>query len=306
MKQEIIIDTDPGNDDVLAIMLAERSAMFNIRALTTVAGNTTIENVTKNARYVLRLLGREDIPVYSGASKPLKRELRKAVVHGSSGLGNLKFEINSELSENAVEKILSIVKENPHKITIIALGPLTNIAMAINKDPQTMSKVKEIAIMGGAINVPGNVSPFGEFNFYVDPEAADMVFKFPFKKILLPLDACNHVKLYMKDFEEITDPKLRAPILTLMEYYINAIMEDEGIAAALMYDPLTVYSLMNPSACIKKEYNVMVETKGELTRGMSVADLRIKPSNKPNVTVIERVSEKDFKRDFIKYLSQEK
>ena len=300
---DVIIDTDPGHDDALAIMLAVKSNMFKIQAITTVAGNSTIENTTRNARFILKLLCREDIPIYSGSEKPLKRNLIKAVVHGESGLEGLDPKNKPNLTGDAVEKILSIVKSCPNKITLITLGPLTNIAKAIQKNPKIMSKLKEIVIMGGAIRVPGNKNRVAEFNIFVDPEAADMVFRFPVKKTLVPLDACNHVKLNLIDFEQIKNESLKKPILSMMRPYIENISIDEGIKSALMYDPLTVYSIMNPKACKKKDYNILVETKGEITRGMTVAELRKSKKETSNITVVERISEKDFKNDFIRILS---
>ena len=299
--QEIIIDTDPGYDDFLALMLAIKSGMFKIHAITTVAGNTTIENTTRNARYILSLLKREDIPVYSGAEKPLARELLLSKVHGESGLGDLLPQNDANLTYDAVEKILSIVEKNPNKITLVTLGPLTNIAEAIRQKPEIMSLVQEIVIMGGAIKVPGNANRVAEFNIYVDPEAADIVFRFPVKKTLIPLDACMNVRMRASDFARIQDPLLRETIVSMMTVCIKFISEHDGIDAAQMYDPLTVYSLMNPSACKKMEYSVLIETKGEITRGMTVADLRKIRKGKPNVTVVEWISEKSFKEDFIKF-----
>ncbi|MHA2062311.1 MAG: nucleoside hydrolase, partial [Candidatus Sifarchaeia archaeon] len=280
--QEIIIDTDPGYDDALALMLAIKSEMFKIHAITTVAGNTTIENATRNARYLLSLLKREDIPVYSGAEKPLARELLQSKVHGKSGLGDLSPQNEANLTYNAVEKLLSIIENNPHKITLVTLGPLTNVAKSIIQNSEIMSQLQEIVIMGGAIKVPGNANRVAEFNIFVDPEAADIVFKFPVKKTLIPLDACMNVKMRVSDFERIKDPLLREPIVSMMTVCIKLISEKNGVDAAQMYDPLTVYSLINPSACKKMEYHVLVETKGEITRGMTVADLRKIRKEKPN------------------------
>ena len=304
MKIPVIIDTDPGHDDALAIMLAVKSDLFDIKAITTVAGNSTIENTTRNARYLLKLLNREDIPVFSGAEKPLERDLIKAIVHGESGLEGLDPKNEPYLTGDAVEKLLSIIQNSTEKITLVTLGPLTNIAKAIQKDPLIMSKLKEIVIMGGAIRVPGNKNRVAEFNIFVDPEAADIVFNFNVKKILVPLDACNHVKLTLEDFEKIQNKTLSEPILSMVKPYIENISADEGVKAALMYDPLTVYSLIKPDACRGKSYNVLVETKGELTRGMTVVDLRKISQDVPNIYVIENISEKDFKRDFINYLSE--
>lgn len=300
---DAIIDTDPGHDDALAIMLAANSGLFKIHALTTVAGNSTIENTTRNARFVLKLLGREDIPVYSGEGKPLARGLIQAVVHGKSGLEGLDPTNEPELTGNAVEKILQTIKENPGKITLIALGPLTNVAKAIQKSPETMAKAKEIVMMIGAVRVHGNKSRTAEFNAFVDPEAADIVFRFPCKKTMVPLDACNHVKLQLEDFEQVKG-SLKAPVLAMMKPFIENISKDEGVKAALMYDPLTVYSIMNPQACTKKEYDIVVETKGEHTSGMTVAELRGLKAGKPNITVVESIAEAGFKKDFVNCLSK--
>ena len=297
--KDIIIDTDPGHDDALALMLAIKSKKFNVWAITTVAGNSTIENTTRNAQYILKLLNSE-IPIYSGSYKPINRELIKAVVHGDSGLAGLDPKNEPILTGNAVEKIIDIVKSNEN-ITIITLGPLTNIAKAIQNDPETMIKVDEIIMMGGAINVPGNKNRVAEFNVFVDPEAADIVFRFPIKKTLIPLDACNHVQLQLNDFDKLRGSSLYEPIVLMIEPYIENIFKDEGIKAALMYDPLTIYYLINPEACKTKKYDLMVETKGELTRGMTIAELRNIPKNE-NVTVVEDIDADSFKRDFINVL----
>ena len=208
------------------------------------------------------------------------------------------------LTHDAVEKILSIIENNPQKITLVTLGPLTNVAQGIMKNLEIMSKLKEIVIMGGAIKVPGNANRVAEFNIFVDPEAADIVFRFPLKKTLVPLDACNHVKMSLSDFQRIKNPLLRDSIISMMHTYIQKTFEEKEIKTAFMYDPLTVYSLINPSACKKNEYNILVETKGEITRGMTVAELRKAKREPSNVTVIEMISENDFIEDFIRYLSE--
>lgn len=305
MKKKIVIDTDPGHDDVMAIMLAIKSDLFDIKTITTVCGNSTIANTTRNARYVLNLLNRSDIPVFSGAKKPLKRALIQAVVHGKSGLDGIDPTNKPLLTGNAVEKILETIKISPNSVTIIALGPLTNIAQAIIKDPATMMKIEEIIIMGGAVKVPGNKNRVAEFNIFVDPEAADIVFNFPIRKTLVPLDACNHVLLSLDDFKKINNSKLRKVLLKMVKPYINNIAKDEGVKAAMMYDPLTVYYLLNPTITKTYRCNIAIETKGALTRGMTVADLRTKPQAEPNTTVVEYIDKDTFKKDFIEILSKE-
>jgi len=288
----IIIDTDPGHDDALAIMLALKSGL-EVRAVTTVAGNAPIERTTTNARFILGLLHSE-VPVYSGATKPLVRELRTAVVHGKSGLDGLDPTNPPGLTGDAAERIIELVKRE--EITIIALGPLTNIAAAIRKDPATMRRVKELRIMGGAVRVPGNMSPVAEFNIFVDPDAAKIVFDFPIKKVLVPLDACNHVQLQLNDFERIKGP-LRDPVLKMMRPYIENTAAHQGVHAALMYDPLTVFSLLDQSY-VSEELAIKVETSDEL-RGKTV-----ETSGEPNTTVIFHFSAERFTAALIDALSR--
>ena len=168
-----------------------------------------------------------------------------------------------------------------------------------------MKKTKEIIMMAGAIRVPGNKNRVAEFNVFVDPEAADIVFKFPVKKTIVPLDACNDVRLGLEDFERIRNPILREAMLKMMKPYIDNINIYEGVKGALVYDALAVYYILNPDSCIKKDYNILIETKSDLTRGMTVADLRNIKEDLPNVAVVENIKEEDFKRDFIEILSKE-
>lgn len=303
MSIPIIIDTDPGHDDALALMLAARCDAFDIRAITTVAGNSSIENTTRNARYVLKLLDKEDIPIYSGAAAPLTQPLIQAVVHGKSGLAGIDPSNEPELTGDAVDRIIDIVKTSQKPITIITLGPLTNIAQAIQKAPDTLMSVERIVMMGGAIDVPGNKNRVAEFNIFVDPDAADVVFKSPMTKTLVPLDACNHVQLTLDDFRGIEDKNIRDAVLAMMKPYIANTLKEEGVEAALMYDPLTVYAVMNPAACQVKDYDIVIETTGATTRGMTVAERRITKKGSENVTVVERVDAKVFTEDFIRILN---
>lgn len=305
MKLKIIIDTDPGHDDAMAIMLAVKSNAFDILAITTTCGNSTIENTTRNARFILQTLNREDIPIFSGADKPLKQDLIQAVVHGKSGLEGIDPVNKANLTSNAVEKIITFVKNDPREITLVTLGPLTNIAMAIQNNPTTMKKVKEIIIMGGAINVAGNKNRVAEFNFFVDPDAAKLVLNFPVKKTLIPLDACNHVQLTLNDFKKIKNNKIKKILMKMVKPYIRNLAKDAGIKAALMYDPLTIFYLINKDACKIYEDNVQVETNGILTRGMTVIDKRkIKDEKKSNITIVTNISQSKFRNKFMKILSK--
>lgn len=302
---KVIIDTDPGHDDAMALMLACKSSALELLAVTTVAGNSTIENTTRNARFILDFIGREDMPVYSGAVRPLKRSLVQAVVHGTSGLAGIDPKNEASLTNDAAAQILRLVRKNPGEITIITLAPLTNIAEAIIRDPATMSKVKQIVSMGGAISVPGNMNRVAEFNIFVDPEAASVVLEFEaVSKTLVPLDACNHVQMSLDDFRRIRDVPLRKLLLKMIRPYITNLRNDAGVDAALMYDPLTVFFLLQPESCKTTCYNVQVETRGELSRGMTIADRRIITDGlEPNSTVVTDINATDFVNRFIDTLN---
>jgi len=295
MKRKILIDTDPGCDDALALMLACASPEFDIVAVTTVCGNSTIQNTTRNARFILDFLCRSDIPVYSGADKPLARELIQAVVHGTGGLGGVEPVADSMLTGDAVVQILQCIRANPNELTVVALGPLTNIAKAIQTDPETMSLVKEIVVMGGAIHVAGNQNRVAEFNMFVDPEAADVVMQFAAVKTLVPLDACNDVCLPLGDVAKLTNERLGDLLVQILMPYMANLEKDMGVRAAVMYDPLTIFYLLQPDLCRTMQANVQIETKGDLTRGMTVVDKRPVPDNlAPNATLVMEVPQQAF------------
>ncbi len=300
MKRKIIIDTDPGIDDAMALILAIQSDQFDIQAITTVCGNSTIENTTRNAQYIIKVLN-QNIPVYSGSSKPLQQPLTKAVVHGESGLEGISLQNPAVLTENAVEKMISLIQKHPHEITLVTLGPLTNIAHAIKKAPEIMKLVQAIVLMGGAVNVPGNMTNVAEFNIYVDPEAADIVINFPVKKTLITLDACNKVQLHIKDFERIKNNTIKDQLLKMAKPYIENLGKDTGIQAAIMYDPLTVYYLLSPENCSGNEYDITIETQNNKKRGMTINTEGVEK----NCFVVESISNKAFTSYFIKTLSKD-
>ncbi len=300
-KVPIIIDTDPGHDDALAIMLLEYSEMVDIKAVTTVAGNGTIQNVTDNARYVLGLLG-SDAPLYSGSSKPLKRALVRAVVHGENGLDGAPVERGGKLTGDAVRRIISIIRENPGEISILAIGPETNVAQAFLLDPELPRLVKRMVIMGGSIAAPGNESRVAEFNIFVDPEAAEIVFNAPVEKVLVPLDVCNDIILTKSDFNALKGTPLYEPVSKMMEKYISGISMNEKVKGALVYDPLAAYYFVDPNAYILEPMDVRIETKGEFTRGMTVAERRIWGMKDVNVLVATKVDGGRFKKDFFRIL----
>ena len=300
-KPIVIIDTDPGHDDALAIMLLIKSGKANVRAITTVAGNVDIQKTTNNARFVLDLIG-SDTPIFSGSEKPLKKELIHANVHGVSGIDGADVIKKEKLNGLAIDKIIEIVRANPGKVTIVTIGPETNIAKAFLRDPELPKLIKQIVIMGGAINVPGNKSRVAEFNIFVDPDAAKTVFNAPVRKVLIPLDICNETPLFLKDFQKIRG-KLRTSILSMMKKYIKGIAKFENFKGALVYDALATYFLINPKAYKLEKTDIRIETTGEYTSGMSVADQRAWGEKNPNVDLVIKIGREAFVKDFISYLS---
>lgn len=300
--RKIIIDTDPGVDDAMAIMLAVKSRAFDIKAVTTVCGNTTIDNTTRNAQYILNTVNADNIPIYSGAEKPLRRRLVTGVVMGQSGLGGIKPDDTPLLTNDASEKIAEIVEQNPNEVTIVAIGPLTNIAQAISDRPQVMEKAKELIIMGGAITIPGNKTSAAEFNIFVDPDAAKTVFEFPIKKTLVPLDICYQTLFALKDFEKITDPALRNVLLEMVKPYIENLKADENVDGAVMYDVLTIYYLLDANNCGTYSANIQVEDQDSSDLGRTFINL-LQPTRGEKVTILDQVNRDRFVNYFLQILN---
>lgn len=304
-KPKLIIDTDAGHDDVMALLLLFKSQEYDIQAITTVAGNTTIENATRNTAYTLDLVGRRDVPIFSGRANPLKRKLIKAVVHGESGLDGVDLSKTVfKLTKDADKKLIELITNNPG-ITVLTLGPLTNLARAFLEKPAIISKISKLIIMGGAINVVGNKNRVGEFNMVVDPDAADIVFKTPIKKVLIPIDICNDMLLPQKTFQALKGNSLYMPVMDMMKKFIEGIEKDEGVKGALIYDAVAAYYLLKPNAFELTPMDIVIETQGEHTFGMTVVERR---KNKPinnNVEVALKVNKKEFIKDFFKYLNRE-
>jgi purine nucleosidase len=301
--QKVIIDTDPGCDDALAIMLAVKSKQLDILGLTCCAGNVPVELATRNAKAVLDLLARNDIPVHSGAARPLERELASAVVHGDTGLGAFCAQGEPKCQGNAKEFLKQTCSESPGEITLICLGPLTNIALALQECPQLENFIKELVILGGTYLSAGNKGPVSEYNFFVDPEAAQIVLKSKIKKTLVTLDACMQVVMQPEDFLSITQPTLKNAIIQMLTPYAALNADEEGIAGAIMYDPLAVYFLLQPGSAEACEAYAQVETIGKLTRGMCVVDRRLAPKSAPNIRLVTRMDPPRFCSDLINILN---
>ncbi len=265
----IILDTDPGVDDAMAILLATRSPELKIEAVTPVAGNVPLDFTLPNALKLLELAGRTDIPVAAGASAPLVRTLVTAkAVHGNNGLGGVELPPpkTAPVKETASELIRRLVRENPGEITIVAVGPLTNVAAALRSDPELARMIKSIVIMGGSIS-RGNITPAAEFNFYVDPEAARIVFDCGAPINMVGLDVTRKALVREEHLQQLEAAK--TPVCDFAAKVLRATMARWGKGRVQMHDPLTVASLIDPNILTFRDYYVLIETGGEASAGAS-------------------------------------
>jgi purine nucleosidase len=281
----IILDTDPGVDDAMAIFLAVRSPELKIEAITPVSGNVPLSSTLPNALKLLEIAGRTDIPVAAGAATPLIRHLVTAkYVHGNNGLGGVEFPAPKiqPVTETAAEIIRRIVRKNPGEITIVAVGPLTNIATVLKSDPSVATLIRSIVLMGGSLS-GGNITPAAEFNFYVDPEAARIVFDSGIPITMVGLDVTHQVLLkeeHIRALEAAQNPISQAAA-KIMRATFERMRKGTDNTVVAMHDPLAVSHLIDPSILTLQDYFVQIETTGELTAGESVGYLRAPVRNSP-------------------------
>jgi purine nucleosidase len=296
--KRIIIDTDPGVDDALAFLLALASAEIRLEALTTTQGNVTLEKATRNALSVLELAHASHIPLASGSVVPLVQPLRaSAHVHGESGLGNAQLPEPQvrPVPQHAVDYLIERVLAEPGEISVFPIGPLTNIAMAIRKEPRFGAAVKELVIMGGAILEYGNITPQAEFNIYVDPHAAHIVFHSGIPITLIPLDVTHKCLLLQEHVDrlmQIPSPISRF-IRDVIEVYIK-FSSDFGYAGCALHDPLTLATIIAPELLILKEYFVDVDISGGVSMGKTFADILNVTKKPANMKVAMNVHGEDF------------
>ena len=278
MPRPIIIDTDPGQDDALAILLALASPELEVRGVTCVAGNVPLALTSRNARIVCELAGRDDVPVYAGASAPLERELVTAeYVHGKTGLDGYDLpEPSMPLAEgHAVDFIIEAIMDSaPGTLTLCALGPLTNLGQALRQAPEIGPRLREIVLMGGGLFEGGNTTPAAEFNIYVDPEAADLVMHCGAPVIMIPLDLTHQTltsDAIIADFR--TMPNATGPATAgLLDFFERFDVEKYGSPGGPLHDPNVIAYLLQPDLYGGRYINVEIETDSALTRGMTVAD----------------------------------
>ena len=317
----LLIDTDPGIDDALALLAAFASSEVSVEAITTVAGNVPVERCTANVFRILAVVKPSRAPIVAqGASKPLARPLVSAGhVHGEDGLGNLNQFRNTDGSPRypPVEALPSpvagpdLIVESAARfageLVIVALGPLTNLALALQRDRNPMASVRRVVVMGGAVASPGNVTPVAEFNFYVDPEAAAQVLKSGLPIELIPLDVTRRAVLSRSVLESRLSarPGPRARFIsdvTLKGFSFGAEVREHGLT---LHDPLALAVALDPSLVSFEALSVEVECEGSLTRGMTVADQRQLPAQHkrpPNCRVAVSVDAERFLSFFLERL----
>ncbi len=272
----IILDTDPGLDDALALFLALASPEVQLEAITTVSGNVHVDLTTRNALTLLELAKRTDIPVARGCERPLARQPVIAdYVHGHNGLGGVELpEPQLQLvNQHAVDLIIERVMAAPQEITIVPVGPLTNIAMALRKEPRIAEYVREVVIMGGALRVPGNVTPEAEFNIYADPHAAHIVFHAGWPIRLVSLDVTNKTLLKREQVQALASngSPVTQLIQQMVDNFLNIFGFARGITAFQMHDPLCLAAAFQPELITWEPAYVDVELAGTLTLGETVA-----------------------------------
>ncbi|MDN6802662.1 MAG: nucleoside hydrolase [Bifidobacterium mongoliense] len=279
MARKIILDCDPGHDDAVAILLALGSEKIDLLGITTIGGNQTLHKVTYNALAVLEEVKERTIPVAAGCASPLVRELEVAAsVHGDTGLDGVDLPKPSRtvIDKHAVDFIIDTIMEHePGTITLVPTGPLTNIAMAVRKEPMIVERVKEVVLMGGGVHV-GNWSAVAEFNIKVDPEAAHVVFHAPWQVTMVGLDLTHQAlctPARQRDIESIGTPTAKF-VSQLMDFFRKAYAQNQGFVDPPVHDPCTVAYLIDPNVMTVRKAPIDVETHGDLTLGMTVADLR--------------------------------
>lgn len=279
MTRKIIIDTDPGQDDAVAILLALASPeKIEVLGITTVAGNVPLALTSKNARIVCELAGKPDTMVFAGCDRPLRRDLVTAeYVHGKTGLNGpvLPDPTMPLQDQHAVDFIIDTLRaHDADTVTLCPLGPLTNIATAFERAPDIIDRVHEIILMGGAYFEVGNVTPAAEFNIYVDPQAADIVFRSGVPLVVMPLDV-THKALVTKarnDAFRALPGDVGHAVAEMTDFFERFDKEKYGSDGAPLHDPTVIAYLIQPDLFHGRHVNVQIETRSELTMGMTVAD----------------------------------
>ena len=297
---KIIIDTDPGQDDAAAIMLALGSPELEILGLTIVAGNVPLDLTTRNALMICELSGRLDVKVFSGAKGPLiGPQVTAEHAHGKSGLdGPDIFKPSITLQPRCAPDFLveTILKEDEKTVTLCPIGPLTNIALALKLEPTIASRIKQIVLMGGGYFAQGNITPSAEFNIFADPEAAKIVFNCGAPIIMMPLDVTHQILTTKARIEKIQAVGNTASLALakMLSFYSRYNSKKYGNDGAPLHDPTTIAWLLKPELFNGKHCNVEIETESKITRGATVIDWWEVTGRPKNACVVNEVNSDGF------------
>jgi len=299
MALPIILDCDPGHDDAIALVLALASPALEVKAVTSSAGNQTPDKTLRNVLRMLTLLKRSDIPVAGGAVKPLMRDLIIADnVHGETRLDGPALPEPDFAPQNcpAVELMAKVLRESPEPVTLVATGPQTNVALLLNSHPELHAKIARIVIMGGAMGL-GNWTPAAEFNIYVDPEAAEIVFQSGIPVVMAGLDVTHRAQIMADDIERfraINNPVART-VAELLDFFMEYHKTEKwGFQGAPLHDPCTIAWLLKPEIFTTARRWVGVETQGKYTQGMTVVDYYMLTGNEPNTDIMLDIDRQAF------------
>jgi purine nucleosidase len=300
MTQPIIIDTDPGQDDAIAIMLALASPEFEVLGITAVAGNVPLVLTEINVRKVCELAGRRDIKVYGGAVRPLLRALVTAEhVHGRTGLDgpDLPEPTMPLQAQHAVDFIIeTLMTHQSNTVTLCVLGPMTNVALALIREPRIAGRVKRIVAMGGGFFEGGNITPAAEFNIYVDPHAARVVFESGIPITLIPLDCTHQAQTTSARIEKfrIMNNHCGPATAQFMDFFERFDEQKYGTDGGPLHDPCVIAWLLHPDMFKSRDVNVAIECESELTMGMTIVDWWNVTDRRPNATVCRSINADQF------------
>ena len=291
--RKVLLDVDTGVDDALALIFALRSPELDVRAITTVAGNTAVDQALRNTLLLLDVLQAPAIPVARGADRPLVRPLVTAgEVHGATGMGNATTVYppprRGPCDQDATQLILSTIAAERDQLTLVATGPLTNLARALEANPTTFRLLGRLVVMGGAFRTWGNTGPVAEFNFFCDPEAARAVFEAGLEVTLVPLDVTERAVLpraTLRALSQLRDSSVFQFVREFTVLWFDFHREVAGLDGGYLHDPLAVAATALPDLVHTVHTRVSVETAGEFTAGMTVADWR---GRKPEPQVLAR------------------
>ena len=301
---KLILDTDPGIDDALAFILLKAMPEISLQAITVTHGNTSVEKCTTNALKLVELLGMTDVPVAMGATEPLVKTLSVAEeTHGDTGLGHavLPNPTTSISKSNAANLIIDIVNANPGEITILCIGPVTNLALALLKEPTLRKKIKNVVSMAGTIHYPGNATPSSEYNVFCDPESFDILLRSGIDLTIVPLDVTYQCLFTKAHVERLAGARedIRNFIDRSTAFYMEFHAEYQGIQGCAINDPLAAAILVKPDLVKLRDYYVDIELHGEFTTAKISADHFNASGKAPNAKVAMEVDVDAFMDFFI-------